>query len=118
MQHWWWLAVLGVGCAVSACSKSDSGGSEPACGACAAPNVCTDGQCVPPGGNTVLSGNFGTESGQFGVVDAEEAESEAPASLAVNAAGDRVYVLDQVNERVNVYAGTTVEREIAIGTPN
>jgi hypothetical protein len=113
--------VVGLCWALAACSKGSEGPGPDGCGECASPNVCANGQCVPPGGsvpsgNTVLSAGFGSESGQFGVVDAEEAESEAPASLAVNAAGDRVYVLDQVNKRVNVYAGAALERAIPIGS--
>jgi hypothetical protein len=59
---------------------------------------------------------LGTEPGQFGAADNAEAESEAPRSLAVEAAGRHVYVLDQLNQRVDVYAGSSMERTIAIPT--
>lgn len=89
------LLALGAGC-----SKDDESG----CGPCDAPSYCLADLCQSPGAE-VVRGGLGVEPGQFGVVAGAEAESEGPRSLAVSPDGRLVYLLDQVNQRVEVFDG-------------
>ncbi len=94
------------------CGKKPKG--DPQCGDCSEDETCYAGQCVAVGA-AVVEGPFGQGQGQFGDSEQEEANPEAPMSLA--AAGEDVFVLDQQNTRVQVFRGAKVVREFPIPSP-
>jgi hypothetical protein len=61
----------------------------------------------------VFDAPLGGGPGEFEVLDAEEGNAEGPMSLSVHADG-RVFVLDQLNARVQVFSEAQLLREIPI----
>ena len=107
-----------VGSLHSGCSRggAQAGASEPSgasCGACSAPRYCRNAECVVPG-RIVVSTKPGTGPADLGLTPMDESDSEAPDSLAVSEADKRVYVLDQVNQRIQIFHEGRHERAIPL----
>jgi hypothetical protein len=79
--------------------------------ACSEPKLATT-----HGGAKVASGQFGSQPGQFGATQPEEANPEAPMSLVATDQG-LVYVLDQQNQRIQIFHAGAMERTIPIPYP-
>ena len=62
----------------------------------------------------MFEGKLGTKPGEFGVTDYDEEEPVAPMSVAVSSSADRVYVLDQLNRRIQVFLSGKLEKELPI----
>jgi hypothetical protein len=102
--------------AIPAATPSSPAPSTPSCGVCASPRYCWRGECVVPG-SIVASAKRGSGRTDIGLVDMDEGDSEAPNSLVVTEADKRVYVLDQVNSRIQVFRAGKYERAIPLPAP-
>jgi hypothetical protein len=119
------LAFLIAVCPLAGCSKDkkdkqespDAGRdakppSAAECEPCESGTFCFAGACRETGGE-VVAGSVGHGDKEFAVTDLSEAQSEAPQALAVANDSGLVYVLDQLNQRVSVFA-EGLERSFSI----
>lgn len=75
-------------------------------------NLEVPDQVVPPA-ELVVNGPWGDKIGEFGTSGGDESAVLGPAAFGFDADGALV-VLDQINERLLIYAGAQAPREIAI----
>jgi hypothetical protein len=125
---WWVLIVLGAfGCSV---------GSKGECGLdwdCPPGQYCIDNLCIAPGGGSVddtkddpggggtgepvagevMRSSWGPGEGQLGRSEPDEGSVEGPMSFAVSGSGE-IFVLDQINERIQVFLDGIRVRTIPI----
>lgn len=79
---------------------------------------CSPGAPVNEAPGIVLQASWGQGPGQLGVSDPAEANPEAPMSLTVDPGTGEVLLLDQVNQRVQVFAGSSLKHTIALPSGN
>lgn len=123
------VAVLLV---AGGCSSGSSGECELDWD-CPAGQYCIDRVCIAPGGGNVGDNNndqggeknsdpvteemlmslWGSDEGQLGHSEPDEGSVEGPMSFAVSDSGE-IFVLDQINERIQVFLEGTWVRSIPI----
>ena len=71
---------------------------------------------VPSEATIVFSSTFGSEEGQVAADFPEEAESSCPNSFVVDEKSGKIYILDQLNDRIQLFKDNTFIKTIP--TPN
>jgi hypothetical protein len=125
---WPVLVLLGV----AGCSSGSKGECELDWD-CPPGQYCIDRACIAPGGGSaendpndpageeiddlaseeVLRSSWGLNKGQLGFSEPDEGSIEGPMSFAVSDSGE-ILVLDQINERIQVFLDGTPGRTISI----
>lgn len=95
----------------SASSSGASGDMEATCSNCDAPDVCVFGECKSAG-TPVVNLGLGSEEGQVGLVQEDEAPVIGPMSFAVR--GALSIVLDQSNSRLQGFRKDRFEFEVPL----